>query len=33
MSEMKDIDALRAQLNAMQAQLERLVKDHPKDHP
>jgi polyhydroxyalkanoate synthesis repressor PhaR len=29
----EDIDALRAQLNAMQAQLERLVKDHPKDHP
>ena len=28
----EDIDALRAQLNAMQAQLERLVKDHPKDH-
>jgi polyhydroxyalkanoate synthesis repressor PhaR len=25
----EDIDALRAQLNAMQAQLERLVKDHP----
>jgi polyhydroxyalkanoate synthesis repressor PhaR len=28
----EDIDALRAQLNAMQAQLERLVKDRPKDH-
>ena len=28
----EDIDALRAQLNAMQTQLERLVKDRPKDH-